>query len=207
MTLPPATGEEDRDATSARKRRRLRIVLITVTVVAASAVLAWGYLGFYTDILVLRQTPIQRLASPDGAWELRVYEVAEGSPYEDHGGVWLAAVAPTADRGAEQRTVYHGGEATFSWSGDDTLLVRGYLPGQEHSINVVHGSYGVEDHWAGDEHGLRFVFAIMWLGPVSVVALVGVAATLLLPRLIWRDRSASPATASPVAGMEPDRDA
>lgn len=203
MTLPTPVGAEDRVAAVARKRRRLRLVLIAVTVVAASAVLAWGYLGFFTDVLVLRQAPIQKLASPSGAWELRVYEVAAGG---EHTGVWLATVAPTADRGAEQRTVYYGHEATFSWSGDETLLVRGYLSGQERYIDVVRGSYGVEDRWAGDEYGLRFVFAFMWLGPVSVVVLCGVAAALFIPRLIWRDRSTLPTTPAPAAGMEPDRD-
>lgn len=207
MTLPTPVGAEDHVAAVARKRRRLRLILVFLTVVAASAMLAWGYLGYFTDVLVLRRTPIRTLASPSGVRELRVYEVAAGG---EHTGVWLATVAPAAGSDAEQRKVYYGNEVTFSWLDDVTLLAREYptdMPAVEHRIDVIHDSYGVEDRYFSDEHGLDVVFALMWLAfPVGFVVLFGVAATVIVPRLVWRDRSVPSVTASPAAGMEPYRD-
>ena len=142
MTLPTPVGTEDGVAAFTRKRRRLRLILISLTVVAASAMLAWGYLGYFTDVLVLRETPIQTLASPSGVRELRVYDVAAGG---EHKGVWLATVAPASGSDAEQRKVYYGNEVTFSWLDDVTLLAREYptnMPGVEHRIDVIHDSYG-----------------------------------------------------------------
>jgi hypothetical protein len=181
----------------------LRLIIISVTLAVVVALLVVGYLQVFTDYFVLRGTPVQRLLSPEGDWELRVYEVADGYDLEEHGGVWLAAVIPADDPEAEQRPVYYGAEVTFTWIDDRTLSAREYPtdePGAEHRLNVLHGSYGVEDRWADDQRGVLFAAAfIVLIVPAGLALVIGIAAALFLPRLLWRGR-ATPSTSPPAVG-------
>ena len=190
MSTASAATAEGPSAAVRRKRRRLRLALLCLSLLLGSMILVLAYLSTFTDVLVLRRAPIEQLRSPEGRWELRVYEVEAGSAYEEHGGVWLATVVPADDPDAEQRPVYHGDEVTFTWLDDVTLLAREYptdVPGAEHQIDVVRGSYGVEDRWAGDGHGLAFVAAFLTFLPAVAVLVGGAILALVLPALIWRE--------------------
>lgn len=86
-----------------------------------------------------------------------------------------------------QRGIYYGPEAVFLWRGADTLVVREYatdMPGWEHRIDVTSGSYGVEDRWGSDEHGLRLVATIVAFLPAFLVLLIGLPAAVYLPRFL-----------------------
>lgn len=171
--------------TLTRPLRTLRIVLAALAVTCAVVTAVWGYLGMFTDVLVLRQTPLQTSVSPDARWELRVYEVERSSPYEEHGGLWLATVRRLGQNDGSQHVVYRDSEAVFTWRTRDQLSVREYLLGRERIIDVT--SPGPEtERWGADEHGLVFIAAFYAFLPSLVILVVGLMLSIYLPGILGR---------------------
>ncbi len=173
--------------------RRLRLILASAAILATAAAATWGYLGTFTDELVLRGDPATTLVSPDGTWEARLYVEAPGA---EHTASVLVTVVTTGDGGQHQRVVYRGLDAALAWSAGNVLIVREYLSGGVRRVDPTGDLDDSADDRIGDARLLGVAIYVAFL-PALTLLVVGLGLTFVLPRLLWQ-RQLRRASKSPI---------
>jgi hypothetical protein len=167
---------------------------VALTIVLATLAAVWGYLSFFTDTLVLRQTPLMTSESPDGRWELRVYEEAPGTKGIEDDAAWLATLRPLGRPESRERVFFRGNTASFKWRGEDQLIVHETFATRERVVDAA--SAGELSEFDNDERGFIVIFAWAAFTPALVILAVGIAASIFVPRVLQRRRGGAERTSS-----------
>jgi hypothetical protein len=154
-------------------------VLVTVVVASIVCWFAYQHVAALPDVPrqeeARRKALVQRVTSPDQAWNATDYSITEGGFTTLDNGVVL--VSPHDSRG-KSRLVYYGPPVHISWKNGSTLVVTDDESGHVRRLNV-----------ATDRYDMRFsgpwntaVTMATILVPAGAVALVGIGGTMLLAR-------------------------